>query len=262
MMIIIIILLAAWWYNNFTLCVSETEIRSKKINDEITVIQLSDLHGAVFGKGNSRLIGKVEKQDPDIIFITGDMYTHGENGGTETALDLMRELAKEYDVFYVNGEHDYAYKNTSFFDDLRSCGVNVMDYKDEVITIKNTHLHVYGITNAQYSGTFNLENAFKKDDKNFSVLLAHIPNFRKFADFGIDLSLCGDTHGGMFRLPYIGAVYNGEKFLPELKGEYVKGLYELDGSLMYISGGLGNYPAPVRFCNRPEISVIKLLPEK
>ena len=96
-MMIIIILLAIWWYNNFTLCVSETEIRSKKINDEITVVHLSDLHGAVFGKGNSRLISKVEEQDPDVIFITGDMYTHGENGGVGTALDLMRELAKEFE---------------------------------------------------------------------------------------------------------------------------------------------------------------------
>ena len=174
-MMIIIILLAVWWYNNFTLCVSETEIRSKKINEEITVVHLSDLHGAVFGKGNSRLISKVEEQDPDVIFITGDMYTHGENGGVGTALDLMRELAKEFDVFYVNGEHDYAYKNTSFFDDLRAGGVNVMDYKDEVITVKNTQLHIYGITNAQYSGTFILSlarsHAYLLNSKCFGQLI-------------------------------------------------------------------------------------------
>ena len=241
--------------------VAETTIKNKKINNEITIVQLSDLHGSMFGKGNSRLIRKVRAQQPDLIFATGDMYTLGENGGKQTALDLLSSLAKEYTVFYVNGEHDYPFKNTNFFDSLKNAGVNVMDYKDEIITVKNTKLHIYGISNAQYSSTFDLTNAFEKDEKNYTMLLAHIPNFRKFADFGIDLSFCGDSHGGMFRLPFFGAVYNGERFFPELKGGYVKGLYELDGSLMYISGGLGWYPAPLRFCNRPEISVIRLIPE-
>lgn len=261
-MLIVIILLFVWWYNNFTLRVADTTVKSDKINDEITVVQLSDLHGSVFGKGNSRLINKVKNQSPDLIFATGDMYTLGENGGVQTALDLLAALAKEFTVYYVNGEHDYAFKNTDFFDSLEKAGVNVLNYEDEIISVKNTKIHIYGINNAQYSDTFNLANAFEKDGKNFTVLLAHIPNFKKFADFGIDLSFCGDTHGGMFRLPFVGAVYNGEEFLPDLKGEYVRGMYELDGSLMYISGGLGRYPAPVRFCNRPEISVIHLKPEK
>lgn len=255
------VLLFVWWYNNFTLCVTQTTVKSHKINDEITIVHLTDLHGAVYGKGNTRLISKVSSQQPDVIFVTGDMYTTGRPSEVPTALSLLAELAKDYPVYYVNGEHDYAYQNTDFFDSLENAGVNVMNYKDEIITVKNTKLHVYGISNVYYSDTFDLANAFQKDEKNYSVLLAHIPNFARFADFGIDLSLCGDTHGGMFRLPYFGAVYDGEKILPEQKGDYVKGLYELNGSKMFISSGLGRYPAPVRFCNRPEISVIKLMPE-
>ena len=30
---------------------------------------------------------------------------------------------------------------------------------------------------------------------------------------------------------------------------------------MYVNAEFGNYPFPIRFCNRPEISVIKLFPE-
>ena len=259
--VIIIVLLFVWWFNNFTLTVSTETVKSDKINDEITIVQISDLHGAQFGKGNSHLIKAVQKQKPDLVFATGDMYTLGENGGMQTALDLMAELAKEFTVYYVNGEHDYAFKSTEFFDSLTASGVNVLNYKDEIITVKNTKLHIYGINNAQYSDTFDLANAFERDEKNYSVLLAHIPNFRKFADFGIDISFCGDTHGGLFRLPVIGAVYDGEDILPELKGKYSKGLYELDGKYMFISSGLGSYPAPVRFLNRPEVCVIKLTPD-
>ena len=256
-----LVLLLVWWYNNYTLSVSRTTVISSKIKNEIKIVQLSDLHGASFGKDNRNLIKKVKAQDPDVVFVTGDVYTTGKKQTVQTAFDLLCALAKDFSVYYVNGEHDYAYQNNDFFTSLENNGVNVMDYKDEIITVKNTKLHIYGISNAYYSDTFNLANAFEKDTKNFTVLLAHIPYFEKFADFGIDLSLCGDTHGGMFRLPYAGALYDGEDFLPERKGKYIKGMYELNGSFMFVSGGLGRYPAPVRFCNRPEISVINLKPE-
>lgn len=256
----VIIIVLLWVFNNFTLKVSNTEVRDARINDEITIVQLTDLHGMSFGKSNSEIKRKIKKISPDIIVVTGDMYTYpGGNSGEETAFELISSLAKNYKVYYVNGEHD---DKEEFFKRLENAGVNVLNYKDKVLKIKSTEIHLYGIDNVYYSPTFDLKNAFQKDNKNFSVLLAHIPNFKKFASFGIDLSLCGDTHGGMFRLPIIGAVYSQDGFFPDLKGEYTKGLYELDSSKMFVSSGLGASPFPVRFFNRPEIAVIKLMPNK
>lgn len=256
----VVLIALLWVFNNFTLKVSKTEVKDELINDEITLVQLTDLHGMSFGKANSAIKRKIKKISPDIIVVTGDMFTYpGGDEGEETAFELISSLAKEYKIFYVNGEHD---DNEDFFKRLENAGVTVLNYKDEVLKIKNTEIHLYGIDNVYYSPTFDLKNAFKKDDKNFSVLLAHIPNFKSFASFGIDLSLCGDTHGGMFRLPVIGAVISQGGFFPDLRGEYTKGLYELNGSKMFISSGLGDSPFPIRFFNRPEIAVIKLMPNK
>ena len=36
----------------------------------------------------------------------------------------------------------------------------------------------------------------------FSILLAHIPNYERFAAFRTDLTICADTHGGMVQLPF------------------------------------------------------------
>ena len=41
--------------------------------DGFTVLQLSDIHGRCFGKDNGRLLRNVEKANPDIIVITGDL---------------------------------------------------------------------------------------------------------------------------------------------------------------------------------------------
>lgn len=96
-------------------------------------------------------------------------------------------------------------------------------------------------------------------------MLAHISNFEDFADFGMDLSLCGDSHGGQVRLPFIGGLNNRGQWFPELSdtdAKYVKGLYRDGDKSLFISGGLGSYPVPVRFLNRPEVAVIHLEGQK
>lgn len=62
--------------------------------------------------------------------------------------------------------------------------------------INNTPIHLYGITNVYYTPTFDLLNEFELDNNTYQY----------FTCSGIDLSLCGDTHGGQFRPPFIGAV--------------------------------------------------------
>lgn len=254
----VIFFIFVWFFSTFVPEVTHTEIYSKKIKNEIKIVQISDLHGMKFGVGNNILIKKIEAENPDIIAVTGDMFTFHDEKGKETAVSLITDLAKKYKVYFVNGEHD---NDEDFMDTLSENGVDVLSYKDEIISVGETKLHFYGITNVYYTSTFNLENAFTRDDELFTILLAHMENFEKFASFGIDLSLCGDTHGGIVRLPYVGSIYDGEEWFPELNGKYIKGLYSFGDSLMYISSGLGNYPVSFRFCNRPEMAVIKLLPE-
>ena len=90
----------------------------------------------------------------------------------------------------------------------------------------------------------------------------------KFADFGADLTLCADTHGGMFRLPFVGPVYDTQtriKF-PNLKNTgipvYDKGWFDYQGGSMFITSGVGDSPYPVRFFNRPEIVCLDILPSE
>lgn len=248
-----------WWVNNHTLSVNQYEVESDLVNDEITIVHLTDLHGASFGKDNKTLISRVAAQSPDLIAVTGDMFTYEDEAGKQTALTLLKALADKFPVYYVNGEHD---DDEAFFTLLSENGVNVLNYKDEVITVKGTELHLYGIDNVYFPPHFDLENAFKKDEKTFSILLSHMPEYERFKPFGMELVLSGDTHGGLFRLPFVGAVFDGETIFPDMNGKFVKGLYEVEGQFIHISGGLGVYPVPTRLWNRPEIAVIKLQPEK
>ncbi len=262
MLFLIILIILIWWINTYTIKTTYVTIESDKIENEIKIVQISDLHGAVFGKNNKNLIEKIKKENPNIICVTGDMHTANNEREKQIAFNLLTELAKEYKVYFVNGEHD---SSEGFMDMLNQNGVNVLDYKKEEITINNTKLNLYGITNQYYSPTFDLNNEFDINKNEYNILLAHISNFKKFEEFGIDLSLCGDTHGGLIRLPFIGAVINRGIWFPEIGNDMqdmdikcVKGLYKMNNSYLFVSSGLGSYPIGIRLFNRPEIAVIKL----
>lgn len=261
--VLIAVLLAAvgfWYFETYTLTVTNTEIYDERISSDVKIVQLTDLHGAKFGSDNNSLINLIDKQKPDAVFVTGDMFTRGDEKGKQTAINLMSTLSKKYDVYFINGEHD---GDDGYIAELEKSHVHVMNYETEILKIRDTEIRLYGINNQYYSPEFDLHNAFTPDDKRFGILLAHSSYFEKFRDFGIDLSICGDTHGGQVRLPKLGAIYNQGVWVPETIGRndsdavYTKGLYERDGKHLFVSIGLGN-SVPIRLFNRPEIAVITL----
>jgi hypothetical protein len=90
-------------------------------------------------------------------------------------------------------------------------------------------------------------------DDAFTLLLYHSPDLMPEAvDLGVDLYLCGHTHGGQIRLPFIGALVTSSAFWKR----YEMGRYEEAKTTLYVSRGLGmeGMGAPrARFLSPPEI---------
>lgn len=257
--LLVICLLVLWWINTLTIKIDHHEITDARIQNDITIVQISDLHGYQFGKNNATLIQKIAAQSPDFIVATGDMYSASDTKGQKIAFTLLSQLTTIAPVYYVNGEHD---SDEEFSQDLSQAGVHVLNYQEETIIIHDTPLHLYGTNNLYYSPTFNLHHEWEDHDDTFTILFSHLENFEAFIDFNVDLALCGDTHGGQIRLPFIGALYANGIWFPDLKGHYVSGLYQKNNHYLYVNSGLGSSPIPIRFLERPEIAVITLKPEQ
>ena len=72
---------------------------------QIRIVQLSDLHSKTFGRKNKRLINKIKRLNPDLIFATGDLISSTDtNGGA--FLDLIDGLKGQYPIFYIEGNHE------------------------------------------------------------------------------------------------------------------------------------------------------------
>jgi hypothetical protein len=94
------------------------------------------------------------------------------------------------------------------------------------------------------------------------VLLVHWPDEVEAVRPGsCDLCCAGHTHGGQVALPFYGALL---KF-PAEGPYYERGLYQVKGTPLVVTRGIGMEGGGVirvRFCARPEVSIIDLVPEE
>ena len=96
----------AW--GNTALVTTELFVRSEKLPaafDGFRIVQVSDLHNASFGEGNSELLERVEQAQPDCIALTGDLVD-SRHTDVDTALSFASEAAKIAPTYYVTGNHE------------------------------------------------------------------------------------------------------------------------------------------------------------
>ena len=90
------------------------------------------------------------------------------------------------------------------------------------------------------------------------ICITHTPDMEMITNLagrGVDLILCGHTHGGQVRLPGVGAIITGSK----IRAKYASGLFYFKDFVLYTSRGLGEGRySPFRFYCQPEASLIKV----
>lgn len=249
-----------WYDQNFRIRVRQIELRSSTIDAPVRIVHISDLHGLNWGADNERLVGMIAAQQPDIICATGDMYTRSSASGQRIAENLMARLCTVAPTFFVPGEHDHA---ANYLQKLTDAGVRIPDSSGTAIRMGDSQLQVFGCSaawfpeNADYSARYAAA-----DPDTFRLLLCHIPMPQAFSGTDIDLMLSGDTHGGVIRLPLLGAVFDGRRWLPEWRNTencWIYGQYAIGEMTLSVTSGLGGVPA--RLFAPPEICVITLTPQ-
>lgn len=234
-----------------------------KEGDENAVrcVLVTDLHSCYYGKNQKNLIERIDKENPDIIFLGGDIFD--DKIDDDNAVIFLEEISKKYKCFYVSGNHEYwSERCDEMKDKVRSLGITVLEGDCETIEINGKTIDVCGVddptrlTNSQFKEQLNKAYA-KTSEDHYKILLTHRPEQTDFyALYDYDLILSGHAHAGQIRIPFI----NIGIYAPNqgLFSKYVSGIYTLsNGSRLIVSRGLAreSTPAP-RFFNHPEIVVI------
>ncbi|MBR1762280.1 MAG: metallophosphoesterase [Eubacterium sp.] len=267
---VIILLFAFLYYENNKIDLTKYYLKSNNIDSRIKIAHLSDLHSKPF----KQVLDKLEKEKPDIIFITGD-YINDRMKNLDKMLIFARELVKIAPVYYITGNHERRLENfEEVMQELSDCGFNVLLDEIKSFEIKGNRICVLGLDEnqadfkdykARRMGTFqykNMKPLFDELDKEsgYKIVLSHFPeNFEgiselNYSQYDFDIQLSGHAHGGQVILPFIGPVYSpGQGLFPK----YARGSLGERPKLI-ISRGLGNAEFPFRLFNHPEINIIRI----
>ena len=255
--------------DNNRLSVTDRTVSIRNLPDNFegfTIIQLSDLHDKRFGKDQRRLIKKIDSINPDICLITGD-YVMSHKQLPENSLQLLEKLGKHRPVFVITGNHEGHHADWKAIEKLTEQSGSIILRGKSSISRGNAHISLFGIDDPAfygccdnpYIGAFKEEleriAALREDDIP-SVLLSHRPELLSlYAELGFDLVFSGHAHGGLWRIPLVGGIAAPDQ---GLFPKYTAGIYEMNGTSMMVSRGLGLAKVPVRILNPPEIVVVRL----
>lgn len=233
--------------------------------DGCVIVQLSDLHGALFGEDNRDLLKVVAKNRPDYIFLTGDLLDQYRATPHSYAVSLGGALADIAPTYFVTGNHEWALPDVPGLKrKLEEAGVQVLTNEYAVLARDGDNAVLAGIDDPNgYADQKSPEDlaaelqAASAYGDPFWILLAHRNDHfpGQYSRLGADLVISGHGHGGVIRLPFTdGLVSTDRTFFPS----YTAGLYRENGSLLFVTRGLGNTGPSFRLFNRPEVAVVTL----
>ncbi len=232
-------------------------IHTKKVDDEINICVLADLHCRRFGKNQERITKIIEDNHPDLIIIPGDLFDLDRDHSI--SFELI-EAIKEYPVYFTSGNHDnYLKEINELREQLRQMGVHVLEDTTELFQKGNTSIEICGMSDHGRKPIIEpsvLDEMYHTD--NYRVLISHRPDYVDFYnEIHCNLIISGHVHGGQWRIPFVhkGLYAPQQGILPK----YYEGIHRLKNKFFVISRGLasGNPYIP-RLYNDPEVVFITL----
>ena len=245
--------------------------------DSLKAVHISDLHLCTWNgtKAMEHLVNKINKENADFIFITGDLV-HFTSDEIIPYLNILNQLRATYGVFSIMGNHDYsryAHFNTES-DRLKDIEQNINFQQQmgwQILCNESCKISIDSIGNsitiagleywspAKPSISFGdfVKTYQNVSDSDFVILLTHAPQGWRDAldrNYPAQLTLSGHTHGMQ-----LGILTDKWKFSPgALRYQEWGGKYEQDGNILYVNVGLASAGIPIRVGMLPEIGVYTL----
>lgn len=252
----------------------------------LRVLHLSDVHMTPAQTTKQAWLRALADLEPDLVVNTGDNLAHLES--VPVVLRAYGELLDAPGVF-VMGSNDYfapVLKNPARYllpaDEARVTSKTKLPWRDLRdgfsargwldLDNRRAELEVGGLRLA-FAGVDDPHLGYDDLDAvsgpaeaaaDLTIGIAHAPYLRVLDALtrdGYRLIFAGHTHGGQLRLPGYGALVTN----CDLDRSRARGLHRHaaggETSWLHVSAGLGTSPfAPVRFCCRPEATLLTLLP--
>ena len=210
-----------------------------------TLVQISDVHiGSRSPRLLERIVERVNALQPDYVLITGDLIDFA--GISRTELAPLGEF--DAPAFFAIGNHERYVDLAAIDERLRALGIKVL--RNEA-TIAGP-FQIIGIDDVDQAARIVAPlGRIGLSKEHYGVLLYHRPDgFDAAVERAIPLTLSGHTHAGQL-IPF--------NFLVQRIYPRIRGLYESNGSRLYVSPGTGTWGPILRIGSRSEITLLEFV---
>lgn len=223
--------------------------------DGYRILQLSDIHADALVDGGVGIVQMVSTLRYDLAVITGD-YRYETNDDYTPCLVAMRSLLDALSAsdgcFGILGNHDFL----EFVPALERMGLRMLLNEQVPIRRGDAEILLAGVDDPHFYGSHDVARAVGEAARDqFTILLAHSPEIHaEAAQSGVDLYLCGHTHGGQICLP------GGLPIIANASCgyRYLSGTWHHGAMQGHTSRGTGFSTAAARFFCPPEITLYTL----
>ncbi|MGB8583681.1 MAG: metallophosphoesterase [Candidatus Sulfotelmatobacter sp.] len=211
---------------------------------------ISDVHLGHVRNGNflRRMVAKILREEPDAIFIAGDLYD-GTAIDAGRAAEPLNKLTAPQGVYFVAGNHEQFGDDSKYLRAIAAAGVRVLS--NEKVEVDGLQIIGVPYRNAVQDGQFaSVLRAVSLDRDRASILLTHAPDRPEIAEAaGVSLQLSGHTHLGQF-IPW-------SWMARRMYRQFVYGLSRIGQMQVFTSSGAGTWGPPLRLGSNPEIVVLE-----
>ena len=231
--------------------------------DGLKIVHFSDLHynRAITLKKVKAIVEEINLINPDIVVFTGDLIDKDAeitNGEYTKLTSELRKINAKYGKYAVMGNHDY-YKDKERIENI----YNDSDFKyldnsyDIIYSKKNEKIFIGGLNTVSYdmADIDKTTEYLKEHNDMYKIILVHEPDISDeiVKTEPVDMILAGHSHNGQVRFPVIGAIYT-----PPGAKKYYDNYYNINGTKLYISSGIGVSTANYRLWNHPSINFYRI----
>jgi predicted MPP superfamily phosphohydrolase len=215
-----------------------------------TAALISDVHLGHVRNGNflRRMVAKILREEPDAIFIAGDLYD-GTAIDARRAAEPLGKLVAPHGVYFVAGNHEQFRDDSKYLDAITAAGVRVLNNEK----VEADGLQIAGVSylSATHGDHFaSVLRGIRLDHDRASILLTHAPDHPAVAEAaGVSLQLSGHTHLGQF-VPW-------SWMARRVYRQFVYGLSRIGKMQVFTSSGAGTWGPPLRLGSNPEIVVLE-----
>jgi len=240
------------WNANWTR-ITRTRVRLENLPDTwrgrkaalITDVHLGHVRNRNFLQ---RLIAKVLNEEPDLVFIAGDLFD-GTAIDAQKAAEPLNQLTAPHGVYFVAGNHEQFGDDSKYLNAIAATGVRVL--KNERVNVDG--LQIVGVPYRNATSNGDLAAVLRDlplDRDRASILLTHAPDHPDVAEAkGFSLQLSGHTHLGQF-IPW-------SWMARRIYRQFVYGLSRIGRMQVFTSSGAGTWGPPLRLGSNPEIVMLE-----